>query len=336
MASNSASSTFLALKDDSEPKFLTTDYFRDTLADYHAQGGLRSSEALAYCMAVPCLSFLHEADFFPAEVLARDSSLRRGMLEPLGLAGQVGTIIPMPTGEVVTFTFERWQDKDRPSHDELALLDSFRPHLARASLLSVRLGLEQARSTVSALETIGLPGAVLSRTGRVLAANGLLDELNEMFLPAAHGRLILAQAPANQLFQEALAAVNLTAEPVVRSIPVPARDEDGQALVLHILPVRRAAHDIFSGADILVVASIINASALVPAPTILTGLFDLSPAEAHLASALASGLTLQEAAAQRGITIKTGRGYLERIFAKTGTRQQSELVALLKSARSLG
>ncbi|RUY60441.1 helix-turn-helix transcriptional regulator, partial [Mesorhizobium sp. M7A.F.Ca.CA.001.09.2.1] len=64
-------------------------------------------------------------------------------------------------------------------------------------------------------------------------------------------------------------------------------------------------------------------------------LFDLTPAEARLATALASGRSLKEAADTSNITVKTGRTYLERIFSKTRTRQQSELVALLKSTEPL-
>ncbi|MGE0237264.1 MAG: helix-turn-helix transcriptional regulator [Parvibaculaceae bacterium] len=330
-ASNSASATLLALRDGGEARFLATDYFRDTLAAYHAQGGLRQSAAISYCLTASCPSFVHEADFIPRDVLERDGE-RRQMMEAAGLAGQVGTIIPMPTGEFVTITFERWRDNDRPASAVLALLDGVRPHLARASLISVRLGLERAQTTVSALEAIGLPAAVLSATGRILAANRLLEGLDRSFLAAAHGRLTLANAAANGLFQDALAAIDHAGEPVVRSIPVPAHDEEGEAAVLHVLTLRRAAHDIFSGANILVAVTAVAASTLVPSPTLLTGLFDLSPAEAQLASALASGMTLKEAAVERGISIKTGRGYLERVFAKTGTRQQSELVALLKSA----
>jgi DNA-binding CsgD family transcriptional regulator len=64
-------------------------------------------------------------------------------------------------------------------------------------------------------------------------------------------------------------------------------------------------------------------------------LFGLTPAEARLAAALASGRTLKEAAASANITVKTCRTYLERIFSKTRTHQQSELVALLKSTEPL-
>jgi DNA-binding CsgD family transcriptional regulator len=64
-------------------------------------------------------------------------------------------------------------------------------------------------------------------------------------------------------------------------------------------------------------------------------LFDLTAAEAKLATALASGRSLKEAAANSNITVKTCRTYLERIFSKTRTHQQSELVALLKSTEPL-
>lgn len=63
------------------------------------------------------------------------------------------------------------------------------------------------------------------------------------------------------------------------------------------------------------------------------GLFDLSPSEARIAAALAGGMALKETAIQQGIRFSTARSYLDIIFRKTGTRQQSQLVALLKSAQ---
>jgi DNA-binding CsgD family transcriptional regulator len=62
----------------------------------------------------------------------------------------------------------------------------------------------------------------------------------------------------------------------------------------------------------------------------LCSLFDLSPAEARLASAIAAGKSLNQAAFAAGITVSSARTYLARIFAKTGARQQSQLVILLK------
>jgi DNA-binding CsgD family transcriptional regulator len=67
----------------------------------------------------------------------------------------------------------------------------------------------------------------------------------------------------------------------------------------------------------------------------LHGLFDLSPAEARLAAALTAGDALKAVAANHGIKFSTARSYLENIFRKTGTHQQSQLVALLKSTQPL-
>ncbi len=64
-------------------------------------------------------------------------------------------------------------------------------------------------------------------------------------------------------------------------------------------------------------------------------LFALSPKEAQIATALAAGRSLKEAAAMHNVRFTTARSYLENIFRKTGVRQQSQLVALLKTAQPL-
>jgi len=62
---------------------------------------------------------------------------------------------------------------------------------------------------------------------------------------------------------------------------------------------------------------------------------EVTPKEASLATSLASGMTLKEAAADTHIRINAARSYLDSIFLKTGTHQQSQLVAVLKSAQTI-
>ena len=64
-------------------------------------------------------------------------------------------------------------------------------------------------------------------------------------------------------------------------------------------------------------------------PETLQRLFKLTPAEARLAASVGEGSSLAEAANQLGIGRETARTHLKRIFSKTGTRRQSELVRLL-------
>lgn len=58
----------------------------------------------------------------------------------------------------------------------------------------------------------------------------------------------------------------------------------------------------------------------------LAELFGLLPSEARLAWAIAQGMSLTEAAEELGLTIETTRNYSKRIYAKTGSRGQAELV----------
>lgn len=61
----------------------------------------------------------------------------------------------------------------------------------------------------------------------------------------------------------------------------------------------------------------------------LSAIFALPPSEARLAAAIAGGASLSEAAAQLGLTLETARNYSKRLFAKTRTRGQVDLVRLI-------
>lgn len=64
-------------------------------------------------------------------------------------------------------------------------------------------------------------------------------------------------------------------------------------------------------------------------PETLAELFELTPAEAALASELTKGLTLDDAAAALDISRNTARSQLQAVFRKTGVARQSELALLL-------
>jgi DNA-binding CsgD family transcriptional regulator len=67
----------------------------------------------------------------------------------------------------------------------------------------------------------------------------------------------------------------------------------------------------------------------VPSATLLGEYFDFTPAEARLAQIIAQGSSLDEAAQALGIRMSTARTQLASIFAKTNTRRQGKLVAIL-------
>jgi DNA-binding NarL/FixJ family response regulator len=63
--------------------------------------------------------------------------------------------------------------------------------------------------------------------------------------------------------------------------------------------------------------------------------FGLTASESRLACSLAMGKSVEEVAIAMNLTVETIRTYLKRIFAKTGTHRQAELVASLLSSPNL-
>lgn len=297
--------------------------------EFLADDSLRFSTAASRMSALQPASFVDVDSFLTPQEIAEDPARIR--LRALGFGAHACAAIALPTGDVAMYVFQRALQDGGYGSEHFAVLDGLRPDLARASLMAARLGLEQARGTVDALAMMRLPAAVLSG-GRVKAANTLFEQQGSIFVSTAFGGVALADIHSDPLFQEALRVT--ASEPRARSLPVQGT-ATGSPVVVHVLPLRRGAHDLFAGGDLLVVATAVSASALVPSPTILTGLFDLTQAEVKLSMALAKGLSLKAAAEEAGLRFSTVRTYLNRIFRKTGTNQQSQLVALLKSAHPL-
>ena len=61
----------------------------------------------------------------------------------------------------------------------------------------------------------------------------------------------------------------------------------------------------------------------------MRALYDLTPAEARVANQVVMGKSLDECAQSLGHTVATSRNLLKRVFAKTDTRRQNDLVSLV-------
>ena len=102
-------------------------------------------------------------------------------------------------------------------------------------------------------------------------------------------------------------------------------------MILHLIPIKRAANDIFSRVTaILVVTPVVPAE--VPTAEVLQGLFDLTPAEARVARAVGRSETIETIAKAFGVSKGTVRNQLKAVFAKTGVARQADLARLLSGA----
>jgi DNA-binding CsgD family transcriptional regulator len=289
----------------------------------HGDWPSRNSRA-AKLAAMHYPGFVCDLDLFTTEEMDRDPFYTE-LLRPLGLGWGAGTLIESPAGDTLIVTIEGAQPVRR---ERVHILDELRPHLARAALMSARLQLERARTSIEVLEKLGLPAAVVDDQGRVKGVNGLFDNDAPCLGIGAWDKLRLANAAANELLTQGLSRLRtIGAMEAPLSIPVPAMDGRRPAVV-HLLPIKRQANDIFVRALGIVMVTELT-PAVSPSTALLDGLFDLAPAEARLAGLIASGLPLRTSAQKLGITEETARTVLKRVFAKVGVSRQAELVALL-------
>ena len=103
------------------------------------------------------------------------------------------------------------------------------------------------------------------------------------------------------------------------------------ALVVYVLPIPVSTHPaihFLTHARAIVLA--IDSRPDEPAdPTIVRDVLGLTLGEARIAALIGFGLPPREAAQRLGITEKSTRTALKRVFAKVGVSRQSELAALL-------
>jgi len=244
------------------------------------------------------------------------------VLYPRDIGWTSGTLIPVPTGQLIVIDLCSRRSVGPLDRAMLPVLDALRPHLARAALLTSLVREQFATVRVESLQAIGLPAAVIETNGRVLAANQLFEALTPRVGIGARDRLSLKDRAAHSLMASALLE-----HASVRSIPVRA-EEGAPALILHLVPVRNQASDSFwSDSSIAYVTEVKRPA--VPMMELLTGLFDLTAAEARIARALSSGLSAPDVAADLGVGIETVRTHLSAIFRKTGSAGQTDLARLL-------
>lgn len=248
-------------------------------------------------------------------------------LFPGGLGWAAGTAIPLPNGDTIFLTVERALSRGPVEASIVQRLDALRPHLARSALMSARLQLERARIASETLALIGLPALVFDDRGKVLAANELIEALNDHIRWRAQDRVSLKDSSADALFRQAVETLTIENAAPTRSFAVRGADNTA-AMVAHVIPIRGTARDIFVRcAGVLVMTPVTHPQA--PPVELVQSLFDLSPAEARVARGLAAGETVETIAAAGAVSRNTVRTQLRAVMDKTGCGRQAEVVALL-------
>ena len=196
------------------------------------------------------------------------------------------------------------------------------PHVRRSLAISSALDTARLRAEriEAVIERIDAGVLLIDEAGRVVLANDgarTLAARGVIAMPQAR----LARGPASRFAAGGLLAAVATGEGTTIEIEL----GEGPAHIVHVVPLsaRSAA-----GASHLVLIRPVSFP-LPAAPGLLQARHGLTPAEMRVLLALAEADGVPAIAARLGVSENTVSTHLGRIYLKTGTRRQVELVKLL-------
>ncbi|MGD9785889.1 MAG: helix-turn-helix transcriptional regulator [Hyphomicrobiaceae bacterium] len=266
---------------------------------------------------------------------AHSNRFAREWCAPQGIVDLAAMTLAGDSRGLGTLVFTSAHRLDQANVDELELLRALAPHLRRVISISRLLELRtiEAESLRSALEVLPTGIFLVDGAARIIHANDAahraLQENDAIRI--SDGRLSmrdhrLAQALTDAISNEDRGAIS------ERGCGIPARGTNGRRAVVHVLPLRygRLPDGVEGRATAAVFVTSEHAHAPLPRDT-LRLLYDLTPAEVRVCELIVAGMSPAAIAEHIGVAPSTARSHLQRIFEKTGTHRQADIVRLVAS-----
>ena len=254
---------------------------------------------------------------------------------PQGLCSPVTVVLHRTKSTYVPLTLVRPDGAGEVTKAGRAALSRFIPHLVHAMEVAVRL---QSHVGTTVLDTLPYGAVLLDEAERVVFANPAAAELLQSANAAVFcnaGRLMAREPAASRRLQAAIAA-GLGVGGPVRGAQVSIRQSgSSDSLRVRVTPLPRVEN----AWQALAEGGLGSARCLVLLSCAGTDTFarqyGLTPAEARVMAAIVVGKGLTVAARDLGIARSTAQSHLDKIFQKTRTNRQAELVSLVKGEAGL-
>jgi DNA-binding CsgD family transcriptional regulator/PAS domain-containing protein len=275
------------------------------------------------------------ADLLPYDELIK-SDLYREWARPQGLVDFVSTVLDKTAASVAMFGVFRHERNGLVDDEARRRMRLIAPHMRRAVLIARMFDLRLAEAATFADTLDGLDAALylVDADARLIHANsagqamlGAREILHEI-----RGHIAACDPAVNQTLRDVFAAAGQgDAALGVRGIAVPLIGKDGQHYVAHALPLTSGARRRAGVAYNAVAALFVRKAALaMPARSEVIGkAFKLTPTELRVLLAIVEVGGVPEVAAALGVADTTIRTHVGRLFEKTGTARQADLVKLV-------
>jgi DNA-binding CsgD family transcriptional regulator len=220
---------------------------------------------------------------------------------------------------------------------EIKLLEGLMPHLRCAVRLHQVFA--QHQNVTACLEILPIAALFVTEHGHVQFANRAANEIlliHDGLGIDRRGCLTSTNKRLREIVAAACHAAAGCGEAAGGSLLI-ARTSGKRSYGVSVSPIRRANLFLATKCAGAVVFVIDPETKREPIAEVLRRLYDLTPAEARLASLIVDGKDVNEACAELGIRRTTVRTHLRRLSDKLGARRQAEVVAvILRTAGILG
>jgi DNA-binding CsgD family transcriptional regulator len=210
------------------------------------------------------------------------------------------------------------------------------PHVRRSVMIGKVIDLHKVEAAAFADTLDGLAAAMflVDAAGRIVHANAaghiMLNEASVM--RPTGGKFATVDVAADRALHDFFMRAEIGDTAVGSTgIAIPLSSRDGERYVAHVLPLTSGARRKAGVAYAAVAAMFVRKAALeLPHPLeVIAASFKLTPAEMRVLMMIVQFGSLREVAPMLGISEATVKTHLQRIFAKTDTSRQADLVKLV-------
>ena len=257
-------------------------------------------------------------------------------VRPLGFRDVIGVLVLKSGKRVAWFSVARSDIQSRFDDTDLRQMELLSPHICRALLISDALDLQSIVATRLAETVDHLSTGILlaEDIGRIAYMNGAAESIlkDGNALKARDGRLVAARPEFRDTLSRALeASVAGKAPSTCGQYAIALPDEEGSGLIANVLPLQwrdgRNPLAALPGAAAVIIQNPSNGAT--PPMEAVALLYGLTNAERNVLEHVASSHSPQETADRLGVSVNTVKTHLQKIFAKTNTARQADLVRLI-------
>lgn len=266
-------------------------------------------------------------DFIPVD------SPSRAWLKQQGVGDSTGVLIALKNDQKIIFMANRHQSFGAYTQKELFQMNMIAPHLENAVTLRLRLYESHSsnESLAIALNHVNKPLIVFNSMANIAKANDSavsLIEKTTLFHISNNQCLRSSDERINRQLIDGVATCILQSHKKTPTTHIIFASNAEEKVAVFLTPLlSNNLEDNGVLAELFSYNLDLNADI-----SKLQSLFDCTPAEANIAIELMHGLTAQDIADKKNISIHTVRQQIKSLLAKNGYRKQTELIAMLMRA----